>query len=84
MYKNNYLWPSPKTEQQITLRDAIGHLPSLESGEASTIKWHSAKEHAERDILAMKNTPTGKGAMANKVFYPKKINGENNEIYGDF
>jgi DNA (cytosine-5)-methyltransferase 1 len=76
MYKNNYLWPSPKTEQQITLRDAIGHLPSLESGEASSIKWHSAKEHAERDILAMKNTPTGKSAMTNKVFYPKKINGE--------
>ncbi len=76
MYKSNYLWPSPKIEPQITLLDAIGHLPSLEAGETSTIKWHLAKTHAERDILAMMHTPTGKSAMLNKVFYPTKINGE--------
>lgn len=76
MYKNNYVWPSPKCEQQITLRDSIGHLPSLEAGETSSIKWHSANKAADRDVLAMKHTPTGKSAMVNKVFYPKKINGE--------
>ena len=76
MFKNSYLWPNPNVEQQITLHDAIGHLPSLESGEASTIKWHFAKTHAERDVLAMKHTPTGKSAMVNNVFYPTKINGE--------
>lgn len=76
MYKNNYVWPSPKVEQQITLRDAIGHLPSLEAGQTSSIKWHSANKAADRDILAMKHTATGKSAMLNKVFYPKKINGD--------
>jgi len=76
MYKNNYVWASPKSEQQITLRDAIGHLPSLEAGEISNIKRHSANKAADRDILAMKHTATGKSAMLNKVFYPKKINGD--------
>jgi DNA (cytosine-5)-methyltransferase 1 len=76
MYKNKYVWPSPKSEKQITLREAIGHLPSLEAGETSTIKWHSANKAADRDVLAMKHTPTGKSAMVNKIFYPKKINGE--------
>jgi DNA (cytosine-5)-methyltransferase 1 len=51
MYKNNYVWASPKSEQQITLRDAIGHLPSLESGETSSIKWHSANKAADREVL---------------------------------
>lgn len=76
MYKKNYVWPSPKSEQQITLREAIGHLPSLEAGEISNIKWHSANKAAERDILAMKHTATGKSAMLNKIFYPRKINGD--------
>ncbi|MCI9843507.1 DNA cytosine methyltransferase [Flavobacterium pectinovorum] len=76
MYKINYLWPSPKIEKQITLHDSIGHLPSLEAGEKSPIQWHFAKAHAERDVLAMKHTPTGKSAMRNEVFYPTKIDGE--------
>jgi DNA (cytosine-5)-methyltransferase 1 len=76
MYKNNYVWASPKSEQQITLRDAIGHLPSLESGETSSIKWHSANKAADRDVLTMKHTAMGKSAMLNEVFYPKKINGD--------
>jgi DNA (cytosine-5)-methyltransferase 1 len=76
LYKKNYLWPTPQKEEQITLREAIGHLPSLEAGENSKIKWHSAKEINERDILAIKNTPTGKSAMVNEVYYPKKISGE--------
>lgn len=75
LYKQNYSWTSPKREQQITLREAIGHLPSLEAGESSNIKWHSAKKINERDILAMKHTPSGKSAMVNEVYYPKKING---------
>ncbi len=76
MFKNNYLWPSPNVEKHITLYESIGHLPTLEAGETSQIKWHSAKTHAERDVLAMIHTPTGKGAMTNKMFYPTKINGE--------
>lgn len=76
IYKKNYSWTPPVKEKQITLREAIGHLPSLESGESSSIKWHTAKELNERDIVAMRHTPTGKSAMLNEIFYPKKINGE--------
>ena len=76
IYKNKYIWPSPKKESQITLREAIGHLPSLEAGDTSSIKWHTANKASDRDALAMKHTPTGKSAMVNKVYFPKKLNGE--------
>ncbi len=75
LYKQNYSWASPQSEPQITLREAIGHLPSLEAGEKSDIKRHYAKRINERDILAMKHTPTGKSAMVNEVYYPKKVDG---------
>ncbi|MHA3825733.1 DNA cytosine methyltransferase [Mycoplasma sp. BRA285] len=64
------------TTPTLTVRDVIGHLPSLEAGEKSTIKYHNAKEHNERHILWMKHTPSGKSAMNNQIYYPKKPNGE--------
>lgn len=76
LFKQDYFWPAPEKEALITLKEAIGHLPSLEAGESSKIKWHFAKEINERDILAIKHTPTGKSAMINEVYFPRKINGE--------
>lgn len=70
-------WKIPKktTIKHKTVRDAIGHLPSLESGEISNIPYHNAKIHNERHILWMKNTPTGQTAFNNEVHYPQKENG---------
>ena len=65
----------PIQQKQITLKQAIGDLPSLESGEKSNIKWHYAKNHNEREVLAMKHTPEGKSALTNEVYYPKKADG---------
>jgi DNA (cytosine-5)-methyltransferase 1 len=67
-------WKHPVPEEKtVTVRDAIGHLPSLESGERSDVHtWHVAKKHNEKHILWMKNTPTGKSAFENKVHFPKK------------
>ncbi len=76
MFKKHLLWGWPEKEKEIPLKDAIGHLPSLESGESSDISWHYAKKHNERAILALKHTPTGKSALKNEVYYPKKENGE--------
>ena len=75
MYKPDKKWSWPATEAEIPLRDAIGDLPSLESGEISDIPWHFAKKHNDRAILALKHTPTGKSAIANEVYYPKKEDG---------
>ena len=75
MYKPGKKWSWPSEEQEITLREAIGYLPSLESGESSDIPWHFAKKHNERAVLALKHTPTGKSAIANEVYYPKKEDG---------
>lgn len=61
-----------KKYAKITLREAIGHLPSLESGEDSGVKYHKAKSHSENHILWMKNTPTGKTALDNEIYYPVK------------
>lgn len=68
-------WEFPEKMEKITVRDAIGDLPSLESGEKSDIKWHYAKKHADRHVLWMKNTPTGETAFNNEVFYPQKADG---------
>lgn len=62
----------PKKQKHISVQEAIGHLPSLESWEQSKIEYHYAKEHNTRQVEAMKNTETGKSAHDNKEFYPKK------------
>lgn len=76
MYKKEFSWPWPEEDKHIvTLREAIGDLPSLESGEKSSIKWHNALVHNERQIEALRHTPEGKSAMKNEVYYPKKADG---------
>lgn len=76
MYKKGLKWGMPSKENEISLLKAIGHLPSLEAGQESNIRWHSAKPHNERAILALKHTPTGKSALTNNIHYPKKESGE--------
>ena len=68
-------WEIPAKEKRISVLEAIGHLPSLESGEKSKIKYHYAKIHNERHIEFLRHTPTGKTALHNKVYYPKKEDG---------
>lgn len=75
LWKKNNVWSWPVPEKEITLKEAIGHLPSLEPGEDSGIPWHFAKEHNERAVLAMRHTEPGKSAIANEVYYPKKEDG---------
>lgn len=67
-------WPNP-IEKKVTVRDAIGYLPSLESGEKSVYKWHYARIHDKRHILWMKHTKTGTSAFDNPVYYPQKKDG---------
>ncbi len=62
----------PTKQKQITVEEAIWFLPSLESGETSKIPYHYAKTHNERQILAMKHTPTWCSAHHNKIYYPKR------------
>lgn len=75
MWKHGLCWSWPEKEREITLREAIGHLPSLEPGEDSGIPWHFAKPQNERAVLAMRHTEPGKSAIANDVYYPKKPDG---------
>ncbi len=75
IWKKDLLWSWPVVEKEITLREAIGHLPSLEPGENSGIPWHFAKPQNERAVLAMRHTAPGKSAIANEIYYPKKEDG---------
>ncbi len=68
-------WELPQKLAKITVKEAIAHLPRLESGETSSIKYHYAKKHNERHISFLKHTPSGKTALHNKVHYPKKADG---------
>lgn len=75
LYKKEYKWPWPEAEKRITVREAIGHLPSIESGETSELKWHFGRKHDKRHILWMKHTPTGKSAFENEKYFPIKEDG---------
>ena len=75
LWRKGLSWPQPKSEPEISLKDAIGHLPSLEPGQDSGIPWHWAKKQNERAVLAMRHTASGKSAIANEVYYPKKKDG---------
>ena len=75
IYKKGLKWNWPAIQAEITLQQAIGHLPSLEAGEDSGIKWHKAKPEVPRLALAMKHTPQGKSAIYNDIYYPKKEDG---------
>jgi len=75
IFKKNLTWDDPKKTKRKTLRDAIGHLPSIESGEKSQIKWHTGRKHTNEHILCMKYTPEGKSAYENKKFMPKTKDG---------
>lgn len=67
-------WPMP-VDHKVTVMEAIGHLPSLEAGEDSGIKWHFARQHTPNNILCMQHTPTGCSAFSNPVYYPQKKDG---------
>lgn len=75
LYKTDTIWNWPTKKEKVTVKEAIGHLPSLESGETSNIKWHFARKHSKDNILWMKHTPTGKSAFSNPVFFPQKKDG---------
>jgi len=76
MWPKTKNWPWPKTvDHQITVEETISHLPSLESGEVSNIKWHYARKHDSRQVLWMQHTPTGRTAFWNEEYYPQKKDG---------
>ena len=76
MYPKGTEWQWAKPiEQKITVMDTIGHLPSIEAGEHSGIKWHFARPHTANNILCMRHTPTGCTAFANTIYYPQKDDG---------
>ncbi len=76
LYKRGNKWGVPFKEKTITVEDTIGHLPSIEAGQSSDIKWHFARKHSKSHIEWMQHTPTGKSAFENKKYYPIKSNGE--------
>jgi DNA (cytosine-5)-methyltransferase 1 len=67
-------WKHPKKSKKIvTVRDAIGHLPSLNNEEKSDVhKWHYCRKHNSSHILWMSHTPTGKTAFDNEIHFPSK------------
>lgn len=68
------IWEHPDAiDETITVRDTIGHLPSLVNEEHSPVhRWHYCRKHNENHIRWMSNTPTGKTAFDNIVHFPSK------------
>lgn len=83
MWKRTLKWDYPQKEDVITLREAIGDLPSIEAGEESSLKNHSARSHPDNHILCMKHTPTGMSAFKNEYYFPRKSDGSRIKGYGN-
>lgn len=66
-------WRHPdKSDKISTLRNAIGHLPSLSNGEHSNIPWHFASKHNPNHVTWMSHTAEGETAFNNPIYYPQK------------
>lgn len=84
LFKKGLEWNDPIPTVPIpTLREAIGHLPSLEAGEVSNLKNHWARKHPTNQIEWLRHTPTGYSAFHNKEFYPVKENNERIKGYAN-
>ncbi len=82
IYKKGTEWKEPiKSDKKLTVKDAIGHLPSIESGEHSIFKWHFGRKHTHEHIECMRHTPTGQTALDNKIYFPKNKKGEKVKAY---
>ena len=81
LFKKGLKWPSPSASKIMNVEQAIGHLPSIEAGEKSNLKWHFARKHHINHIEWMKHTPTGKSAFENEIHFPVKPNGEKISSY---
>jgi DNA (cytosine-5)-methyltransferase 1 len=73
--EERWVHPDP-LPSKTTVRQAIGHLPSLESDERSDIPWHHGKHHNKNHIKWMQHTPTGESAFDNKIHFPKIVDKE--------
>ncbi len=71
IYKKTYYWDNPIKQKLITVKQAIGDLPSLKNGQTSKIKFHNAKLHNKKEILCMKHTAPGKKSRDNLIHFPK-------------
>ncbi len=72
--KGMWKFPCPFTKQ-ITLMEAIGNLPSMESGNKSNRYW-STPQLTKEEIEMLRHTPTGKSAWENAdIYQPKNKDG---------
>lgn len=72
MYKPDKKWSWPSEENEITLREAIGYLPSLESGESSDIPWHFAKSIMNEQSWRLSTLQLEKALLRTKCIILKK------------
>lgn len=91
----NITWEFPKKQKEITLKEALSSIPSLDpmlrEGLEFTLqkfpgfiekrnkaekvsKWHKPPIHSWKQVEWMLNTPSGKSAIYNEVYYPQKDN----------
>lgn len=84
LWRKGLQWELPQNgDHPVTLREAIGDLPSLEPGQDSGIKNHYARPHPENHIECMRHTPEGMSAFKNNIYFPKKSDGSRITGYGN-
>jgi DNA (cytosine-5)-methyltransferase 1 len=82
----NQVWEHPAPAGgKITLRTAIGDLPSLESGECSERHpLHYARRHSPNHVEWLRHTPTGRSAFGNTEHYPHVTEGGRKRVIKAF
>lgn len=74
-----YLPPLDPYVKDITDKERKKMFPHYEERLKKALEispWHKPPQHVKRQVVVMQHTPTGCSAFDNKVYYPKKENGE--------
>ena len=72
----NIIFPSKHSKGKVNIKDAIGDLPKLKSGEKSKIKNHAAMNHSEQMLKKMSFVKDGCG----RETIPKKIRPKSGDV----
>lgn len=70
IYKRKYQWVDPVPQEKITLKEVIGHLPSIEATQDSGIYLHRAPKASVNHLYWMKHTASACSAYGNFIHRP--------------
>jgi len=81
LWKKGLQWPLPaESDHLVTLKEAVGDLPSIEPGQSSGIKNHYAGPLPENHVESMRYTPSGGSSGKVSILFDSDLPRRENSI----